>query len=155
MNSFLQEAGEVHNYVSSSVFSSPSRSGISTLVGTGSIMWAGTYVVVPAIGFIVSLTLLNVFYINPHGVSYRWYKGLLVLICMVASVVIFGGLVICLWNLWDIKTSMKEIARDEKNTDDVQCNDSTTHKGSSDESFVKSIKYGQRPDITGIQLSTG
>ncbi|GJS16017.1 ferric reduction oxidase 7, chloroplastic-like protein [Tanacetum coccineum] len=144
------EAGEVHNYVSSSVFSYPSRSGISTLVGTGTIMWAGTYVVVPTIGFIVSLTLLNVFYINPYGVSYRWYKGLLLLICMVASVVIFGGLVIGLWHFWDRKTSLKEMARDEKNTDDVQCNESTTHKGSSDESFVKSIKYGQRPDVKEI-----
>ncbi|GKD55693.1 ARABIDILLO 1-like protein, partial [Tanacetum coccineum] len=38
------EAGELHKYVSSSLFSSPSRFGISTLVGIGSIMWAGTYV---------------------------------------------------------------------------------------------------------------
>ncbi|GJX74383.1 hypothetical protein Tco_0312978 [Tanacetum coccineum] len=73
------EAGELHKYVSSSLFSSPSRFGISTLVGIGSIMWAGTYVVVLTVGFIVSLTLY----------------------------------------LWDRKTSLKEIAHDEKNTDDV------------------------------------
>ncbi|GJU58092.1 hypothetical protein Tco_1235858 [Tanacetum coccineum] len=39
------EAGEVHKHVNSSVFYSPSRSGISTLAGNGSIMWAGTYAV--------------------------------------------------------------------------------------------------------------
>ncbi|GJR41079.1 ferric reduction oxidase 7, chloroplastic-like protein [Tanacetum coccineum] len=43
-----------------------------------------------------------------------------------------------------------EIAHDEKNTDDLHCNDSTTHKGSSDESFLKSIKYVQRPDMKEI-----
>ncbi|PWA84222.1 ferric reductase, NAD binding domain-containing protein [Artemisia annua] len=43
------EASEVHNYVSSLVFSSPIRSGIYTLVGIGSIMWAGAYLVVPTI----------------------------------------------------------------------------------------------------------
>ncbi|GJV21232.1 ferric reduction oxidase 7, chloroplastic-like protein [Tanacetum coccineum] len=55
-----------------------------------------------------------------------------------------------LWHLCDRKTSFKEIAHDEKNINGVQCNDSTTHKGSSNESFVKSIKYVQKPDMKEI-----
>ncbi|KAI3754967.1 hypothetical protein L1987_54759 [Smallanthus sonchifolius] len=141
------EEGVVQKYVSPCDFSSPSRSGMSRLVGTGNLMWAGTYVVVPTIGFLVSLTLLNIFYINPYGISYRWYKGLLLLICMVTSVVIFGGLVI---GLWARKTSSKEKSQDEKKTAGIQHNESTSHKTSSDESFVKTIKYGQRPDMKEI-----
>ncbi|KAD4179673.1 hypothetical protein R6Q59_023110 [Mikania micrantha] len=141
------EAGDAHKYVSSCDFSSPSQSGMSRLVGTGNLMWAGTYVVVPTIGFLVSLTLLNVFYINPYDVSYRWYKGLLLLICMVTSVIVFGGLVI---GLWARKTSSKDKSQDEKKTVGIQHNESASHKSSSDESFIKTIKYGQRPNMTEI-----
>ncbi|KAK9076948.1 hypothetical protein SSX86_005283 [Deinandra increscens subsp. villosa] len=141
------EEGDVQKYVSPCDFSSPSRSGMSRLAGTGNLMWAGTYVVVPSIGFLVSLTLLNVFYINPYGISYRWYKGLLVLICMVTSVVVFGGLVIGLWNR---KTSSKDKSQDETKPVDIQHFESTSHKSSSDDSFVKTMKYGQRPNMEEI-----
>ncbi|KAF5813565.1 putative ferric-chelate reductase (NADH) [Helianthus annuus] len=142
------EEGAVQKYVSLGDFSSPSRSGMSGLVGTGNIIWAGAYVLVPTIGFVVSLTLLNILYINPYNISYRWYKGLLLLICMVTSVIIFGGLVI---GLWDRKTSSKGKYQDEKKAAaGIQHNESTSHKTSSDETFVNTIKYGQRPDIKEI-----
>ncbi|KAI7734641.1 hypothetical protein M8C21_024532, partial [Ambrosia artemisiifolia] len=141
------EEGDVQKYVSPCNFSFPSRSGMSRLVGTGNILWAGAYVLIPTIGLVVSLTLLNILYINPYNITYRWYKGLLLLICMVTSVIIFGGLVI---GLWDRKTSSKEKSQDEKRTSGIQHNESTSHKTSSDETFVKTIKYGQRPDIKEI-----
>lgn len=122
---------------------------MSRLVGTGNIMWAGTYVVMSTVGLVVSLTLLNVFYINPYAISYRWYKGLLVLTCMNASVIIFGGLVIGLWYIWDRKTSINEKSVDEKETVGIQHNVATGHKKSLEESFVKAIKYGKRPDMKG------
>ncbi|KAJ9550717.1 hypothetical protein OSB04_014762 [Centaurea solstitialis] len=145
------EEGEIQKYASSAVFSSSSsQCGMSRLVGTGNIIWSGTYVMVSTIGFLVSLTLVNVFYINPYDISYQWYKGLLLLICMVASVVVFGGLVIGLWHFWGTKSSEKENLRDEKKTDSVPCNESTTHKNLSEESFAKTIVYGQRPDFADI-----
>ncbi|KAL4564315.1 hypothetical protein LXL04_028375 [Taraxacum kok-saghyz] len=146
------EEGNVQKYASPSVFSTPSRCGMSGLVGTGNIVWSGTYLMVSIIGLVVSLTLLNVFYINTYGVTYRWYKGLLVLICMVASVVVFGGLVIGLWHLSDTKTSKKEKSwnQNENENGGIQHGNSTSCKHSSEESFVKSTKYGQRPDLKEI-----
>ncbi|XP_071731267.1 ferric reduction oxidase 7, chloroplastic-like isoform X2 [Rutidosis leptorrhynchoides] len=144
------EEGEVHKHVSSSACSSPSRSAMSKLVGTGSIMWAGTYVVVSNVGLVVSLTLLNVFYINRYGISYRWYKGLLVLICMAASVIIFGGFVIGIWYLWDKRSSKYRNYDDEKIAIGIQHNEAATHKDLSEETFVKTVKYGQRPDMKEI-----
>ncbi|XP_076951073.1 ferric reduction oxidase 7, chloroplastic-like [Bidens hawaiensis] len=141
------EEGDLQKYVSPCDFSSPSRSGMSRIVGTGNIMWAGAYMVVPAIGLFVSLTLLNVLYLIPYNVSYRWYKGLLLLICMATSVIIFGGLVI---GLWSRKTSSNENSQDEKKIIGIQHNEPTSHKTSLDESFVKTITYGQRPDMKEV-----
>ncbi|CAI9293694.1 unnamed protein product [Lactuca saligna] len=145
------EEGNEEKYATPFVYSTPSRCGMSGLVGTGNIIWSGTYVVVSTIGLVVSLTLLNVFYINTYDVTYRWYKGLLVLICMIISVIVFGGLVICLWHLSDTKTSKKEKSWDKNQTDEIQHKKSTTScKHSSEESFVKTTKYGQRPDLKEI-----
>lgn len=113
-------------------------------------MWVGTYMAVSIVGFMVSLTLLKVFYINSYDISYRWYKGLLLLICMVASVIIFGGLVIGLWHFWDRRTSANKKSLDEIETVDIQQTVTTTHKNSSEESFITTIKYGQRPDMKGM-----
>ncbi|KAL7592249.1 hypothetical protein Lser_V15G33432 [Lactuca serriola] len=145
------EEGNEEKYATPFVYSTPSRCGMSGLVGTGNIIWSGTYVVVSTIGLVVSLTLLNVFYINTYDVTYRWYKGLLVLICMIISVIVFGGLVICLWHLSDTKNSKKEKSWDKNQTDEIQHNKSTTScKHSSEESFVKTTKFGQRPDLKEI-----
>ncbi|KVI01658.1 cytochrome b245, heavy chain [Cynara cardunculus var. scolymus] len=144
------EEGEVQKYASSTVFSSPSQCGMSRLVGTGNTIWSGTYVMVSTIGLVVSLNLVNVFYINPYDISYQWYKGLLLLICMVASVIVFGGLVIGLWSFWDRISLAKENFWDEKKTDGMLHNESTTHKNLSEGSFAKTIKHGQRPDFTEI-----
>lgn len=146
---WLQEQGDVSKYASTCDFSSPRQSGMSRLAGTGDIVWAGTYVVVPTIGLMVSLTLLNVFFINPYNVSYHWHKGLLLLICMVTSVIIFGGLVIGLWNR---KTSSEEKSHDERKSVGIRHNESASHKSSSNESCVMTIKYGQRPDMKGMSL---
>ncbi|KAA8545352.1 hypothetical protein F0562_020136 [Nyssa sinensis] len=51
------EEGIVHKSVDSSVFPVSNRSGMSALVGTGNIKWAGIYVVVSTIGLVISLGL--------------------------------------------------------------------------------------------------
>ncbi|CAL5328769.1 unnamed protein product [Camellia sinensis] len=88
------------------------KCGISVLVGTGNIIWFGVYVMVSTIGLVLSVGLLQIFYINPFDITYWWYKGLLFVICMVASPIVFGGVVIGLWHLWDRKTLARE-AHDE------------------------------------------
>ncbi|CAH1444139.1 unnamed protein product [Lactuca virosa] len=146
------EEGKVAEYVSSSVYPTPSHGGMSSLVGTGSIIWSGAYVVVSTLGFIVLLAMLDIFYINPYKISYWWYKGLLFIICMCASIILFGGFVIGLWHLWDKKTSVEKNknTEDEKKIGGLQYYESNADKNSSQGDFVNSIKYGQRPDFKEI-----
>ncbi|CAI9303269.1 unnamed protein product [Lactuca saligna] len=146
------EEGKVPEYVSSSVFPTPTHGGMSTLVGTGSIIWSGAYMVVSTLGFIVLLAMLDMFYINPYKISYWWYKGLLFTICMAASIILFGGFVIGLWHLWDKKTSFEKNknSEDEKTVGGLQYYESNVHKNSSRRDFVNNIKYGQRPDFKEI-----
>ncbi|KAL0335344.1 UNVERIFIED_CONTAM: Ferric reduction oxidase 7, chloroplastic [Sesamum radiatum] len=97
----------------------------------------------------VELALLDVFYINPYQVTSWWYNGLLFIACMAASVLIFGGLVIGLWHLWERKTSSHEC---EKNTENgtVKQNEPNIHKDSGKEQYISTTLYGQRPDFRGI-----
>ncbi|KAL0364938.1 UNVERIFIED_CONTAM: Ferric reduction oxidase 7, chloroplastic [Sesamum angustifolium] len=123
--------------------------GMSVLVGTGNIIWSGIYLIVSTVGLVITVALLDVFYINPYQVTSWWYKGLLFIACMAASVLIFGGLVIGLWHLWERKTSSHEC---EKNTENgtVKQNEPNIHKDSGKEQYISTTLYGQRPDFRGI-----
>lgn len=123
---------------------------MSILVGTGNIIWSGIYVIVSTIGLVISVALLNIFYINPYQVNYWWYKGLLFLACMVASVLIFGGLVIALWHLWERKTSAEDELEDNENIGIVQQSSNGMKKNSGKEQYANSIRYGERPDFGGM-----
>ncbi|XP_052205314.1 ferric reduction oxidase 7, chloroplastic-like [Diospyros lotus] len=128
-------------------------SGVSSLVGTGNIIWSGAYVMASTIGFILLSGLLYGFYLNPFGVTYWWYKGLLIVVCMVASPVIFGGVVIALWHRWESKTSARVVdENDGPKIDLVQDNKQRAleelhhHYGA----IPNSIQYGHRPDFKEI-----
>ncbi|XP_009763020.1 ferric reduction oxidase 6-like [Nicotiana sylvestris] len=125
---------------------------MSGLVGTGNVVWSGLYVIVSTIGLMITVALLDIFYINPHNIYYWWYKGLLLIGCMAASVVIFGGLVIALWHLWERKTSMKEEPEDNtKKVDILQQNiEISLHKNLEEARSVNTIRYGERPDFQEI-----
>ncbi|KAL4556386.1 hypothetical protein LXL04_039037 [Taraxacum kok-saghyz] len=144
------EEGKISECVSSSVFPAPSHGGMSSLVGTGNIIWSGAYMIVSTLGFILSVAVLDIFYINPYNISYWWYKGLLFTLCMAASIILFGGFVIVLWHLWDKKHSLQNNTEDEKKIDGLQYNESNVHKNSSHGDFVNMIKYGQRPEFKEI-----
>lgn len=125
---------------------------MSVLVGTGNKIWAGIHLIVPTLGFVFLLAMLDVYYINPYDVSYWWYKGLLFLLLMVISVVIFNGLVVGLWLLWERKAT----AQDEENMENgerklVAHNGTMAKKESSEEciSSLSTICYGSRPDFGG------
>ncbi|KAA8545351.1 hypothetical protein F0562_020135 [Nyssa sinensis] len=145
------EEGKVHKSVNSSAFPVSNRCGMSILVGTGNIIWSGIYIMVSTLGFIISVALVDIYYINPFGVSCWWYKGLLFIACMVASVFLFGGLVIGLWHLWERKTSTGEaIADDGQKIDIMQNNEATEYKEPCQNTFSSTIQYGYRPDFEEI-----
>lgn len=143
----MQEEGEVIKLKFLRAKSKEER--ISPLVGTGNTLWAGIYVVIPSLGFVISLALLDVFYINPYDITAWWYRGLLFLGCMVVSVVIFGGIVIGMWHYWG-KTSAEDEEEDDTSVAlipgyDVQQNNSPVG-GAAEHTTVY---YGQRPDFKG------
>lgn len=151
-SSQLQEEGSSTS-VSSFGFPVHSKGCISSLVGTGNIIWSGTYVIVSTIGLVLSVGLLELCYINPFGITYWWYKGILFVVCMVASPIIFGGIVIGLWHLWERKTSAKELDEDDgPKIGIMQDNGTRAQKKSSEEHAAtsNSVRYGGRPEFKGI-----
>ncbi|CAI0438448.1 unnamed protein product [Linum tenue] len=166
------EEGKVTHEASSVVSagcSGPKGNRMSVLVGTGDNIWSGLYVISSTLGFIVLLALIDAYYINPYGISSWWYKGLLLMSCMVGGVVVFGGVVIALWHLWSRKVSSTEQFKAEPKTNGangLHHNESST----ADEDFPPStdgakakdlltasstfINYGSRPDFQEIFQST-
>ncbi|XP_071701176.1 ferric reduction oxidase 7, chloroplastic-like isoform X2 [Rutidosis leptorrhynchoides] len=142
------EEGKIPSYASSSKFPAPVGGGMSSLVGTGHTIWSGAYMVVSTIGLVLLVAYLNIFYINPYNITHWWYKGLLFMVCMAASVILFGGFVIVLWHLWDIKTATNV----EKNStiSGLGHDESNGYKNPSQEGFVNVIKYGKRPNFEDI-----
>lgn len=127
---------------------------MSGLVGTGNVVWSGLYVIVSTIGLVITVALLDIYYINPFNVTYWWYKGLLLIGCMTASILIFGGFVIILWHLWERKAPSKEEPEDATQIVDVlqqqQQNEASLPKSSGEARYVNNIRYGQRPDFQEI-----
>ena len=144
----MQEEGKIYDTVNTSLFRATRNRGISVLAGTGHIIWSGLYVVVSTVGLFISVGLLDAYYINPYSITYWWYKGLLFLACMVASVLIFGGLVISLWHLWERNVSGKE-SEDEK-AEIMQHNEPQIDKDPHRKHFSSTFHYGQRPDFKGM-----
>ncbi|KAL5856331.1 hypothetical protein ACOSQ3_003789 [Xanthoceras sorbifolium] len=128
--------------------------GMSVLVGTGNNLWFGLYVISSTLGFIILVALLNMLYVNPLGVTSWWYKGLLFIVCMVSSVLIFGGPVIGLWHLWGIRNCAREeyendnIIKQEpaQNNETMPLKDLTNNNPKSSATIV----YGKRPDFKEI-----
>lgn len=131
----------------------PSARGMSVLVGTGDIIWSGLYVISSTVGFVVLLGLLNVFYINPFGVRKWWYKGLLFVACMVASVVIFGGMVVGLWHIWERQNHAKDTSNNTyTKAEENEQNGTAEPKDSRQEhaSISTVTRYGIRPNFKGL-----
>lgn len=151
----MQEEGIASKPVTSScVFPSLTGRKMSGLVGTGHVVWSGLYLVASTIGMAICVALLNVLYINPFSVTYWWYKGLLFMGCMAAGIVIFGGLVICLWQLWERKTtSPKEDFNGADYLGIKQQKEPRMDKISGQEQYVSTVRYGQRPDFGGMLIS--
>ncbi|KAJ7946500.1 Ferric reduction oxidase [Quillaja saponaria] len=145
------EEGHSYKPMRSSLCPMSSDNGMSVLVGTGHRIWSGVYVISSIIGFVILISLLDIFYINPFRISTWWYKGLLLVACMVASVIIFGGLVVGLWHLLEQRISVREKCNELK-IDMMEYNEILALKDPIQENLVKSIKtrYGSRPDFKEV-----
>lgn len=99
------EEDKIQNATISSAFPAFHGRSMSVLVGTGNKIWSGLYVIIPSIGLVICVGLLDIFYINPYSVSYWWYLGLLFVFCMVATVLVFGGFVAGLWYVLEERNS--------------------------------------------------
>ncbi|XP_004486416.1 ferric reduction oxidase 7, chloroplastic-like [Cicer arietinum] len=147
------EEGYIYKPIKSSLcpIAMPSDYGMSGLVGTGDNFWSGLYVISSTLGFVILLSLMNIYYINPFGVYKWWYKGLLFVVCMVASVVIFGGIVVGLWHMWEKQSSVKDKSNNIK-VDKIEQNGSVAPKDPSQDNISKLtvIRYGFRPDFKEI-----
>lgn len=125
---------------------------MSGLVGTGNNIWSGIYVILSTVGFIVLMGLVDLFYIKPFNISSWWFKGLLFVVCMFASVIVFGGLVVVLWNLWE-----RRILGCEKCMDDNERSDLMQYKKpikdmdaiQTNLTSSSTTQYGRRPDFRG------
>lgn len=149
------EEGYTYKPIKSSFCPMASDYGMSVLVGTGDNFWSGLYVISSTVGFVTLLALLYGYYITPFHIDIWWYKGLLYVICMVASVVIFGGSVVVLWHNWEKKSQLKDKSNNVKVDDKIHQNGSLAPKDLSQVSIEKStiISYGSRPDFKEIYES--
>lgn len=125
---------------------------MSGLVGTGHKVWSGLYIISSTLGLIILMALLEIFYINPYGITTWWYKGLLLIACMTVSIVVFGGAVVGFWHLWETRMSERDGYEDDTiKVDTTQHNETLTEKGSLGVTTSSTrIKYGARPDFKGM-----
>ncbi|XP_002519390.2 ferric reduction oxidase 6 isoform X2 [Ricinus communis] len=147
------EEGLVHKATNSSVITSSKGCGMSVLVGTGDNIWSGLYVIISSMGFVILLGLVDVYYINEYGIHSWWYKGLLFIACMVVSILVFGGCVVGLWHLWEMKMSALEENKDNGlKTREVKNNENVANKDLYGKNYASStmIQYGSRPDFKEI-----
>lgn len=145
----LEEGKQCIEPINSAVFPSPKGCGMSVLVGTGNVVWSGLYVMAATVGLVVTVALVNGLYINPYKVDYTWYQALLLMLCMVVSVCVFGGVVIVLWHFWERKSWGGDDVEEERmkieNKEEV-----VQHKSEGKEEYMNTIRYGERPDFGGI-----
>ncbi|XP_040989758.1 ferric reduction oxidase 7, chloroplastic-like [Juglans microcarpa x Juglans regia] len=147
------EEGEVNKAMNTPLCSASDRCSMSVLVGTGNSIWSGLYVISSTIGLVILMGLVDIFYINPFNISSWWYKGLLFIICMLASVFVVGGLVVGLWHLWERKNASREEGEDDRlKVGKMQHNSNVAHKDSSQNTLASSAQtyYGSRPDFKEI-----
>ncbi|KAL8139942.1 hypothetical protein V2J09_005963 [Rumex salicifolius] len=137
------EEGKTYKKWSTSIYKNTKQSGISVLVGTGDNKWSSIYASLSIVGFIVILALVDEYLVNPYDLSNEWYIGLVLLACMVASVVVVGGLLVVSWYVSERKTPILSEEHDDRNGESVT-NMLHQHNGE-DEKKTFSVHYGCRP----------
>lgn len=99
------------------------------------------------------VTLLDVFYINRFTITTLWYKGLLFVVCMLASVIVFGGLIAFLWYCWEQRmeaTQKSESSRQNLRRAPVTHGDTPRRQSA----CPKRVFCGSRPNLKGTLDNT-
>lgn len=136
---------------SSRIFPVSNGCGMSVLVGTGNVVWSGLYVISSIVGFITLTGLMDIYYVNRFGIIAWWYKGLLFLVCMVAGVFAFGGLVVFLWYCWEKRTTATEKSEDSKqNPQSMPVMHGNLNVPQRKSIGSRRVIYGKRPNFRGI-----
>ncbi|KAI3947465.1 hypothetical protein MKW92_049155 [Papaver armeniacum] len=147
------EDGEVGKSTRRSYFPTKNQNKMSGLAGTVNNIWPGIYAITSTIGFVIFMALTELFYIKPFGVTAWWLKGFLFVACMVASIVVFGGLVVVLWHLCERRdlNDGKWMEEDEK-SNSVQYNKLGTYPDAYQTTVASltTANYGRRPDFEEI-----
>ncbi|GLT66384.1 hypothetical protein SLA2020_387510 [Shorea laevis] len=139
----LEEGGTIDHKDTSFVCpASSSGSSMSTLTGTGNTLWVGLYVTSATVGFLIIHSLLHVFYMNPYNLDQGWYPGILFLGCLASSVLIFGGLVLCVWHCCGAD-------------DFIETGPNVPSQESQDTGIVSEMHYGSRPNVKEIFNNLG
>lgn len=151
----LEPPLEDGNHSTSEIYSFPVTNGssMSGLVGTANNIWSGIYVFSSTIGFIILFDLMEALYVTPFDVKCRWFKGLLFVICMIVSVVVFGGVVVFLWNQWERRASNSEKYANGREISDIAQYDDPKMQNNASESRIarmNSTHYGCRPNFPAI-----
>ncbi|KAH9287552.1 hypothetical protein KI387_031669, partial [Taxus chinensis] len=125
---------------------------MSSLVGTGNNIWAGIYMISSIIGFVVTMVLTKIFYIDVNRSNSWWSRGLSIILCMVVGVIIFGGLVVVLWNLWEDKISKYQRKINHSKESRETCQTYSQQKLGAGEGMEKLVNpnntlYGHRPNF--------
>lgn len=147
------EEGKAFGTMNTCVYPISKRSAISVLVGTGDNLWSGVYIIASSIGFMIILGLLDVLYINPYGITAWWYKGLLVVLCMLAGVIIFGGVAVAFWHLWERRMLASESNEYDTKKSNMALHDVAVEKKNSNQEYLvnsSTLRYGCRPDFNEI-----
>jgi hypothetical protein len=135
---------------------------MSGLVGTGDNFWAAMYFAASTLGAVLAYALVQIYYVKRFNVYAWWQLGLLLLLCMVAGVVLPGGLVVLLWHLSE-KRRMQDDRWDADvgagtGTDAPEAEQTTNAAGGDAASAVslpalRTTRYGCRPKFQGNLLS--
>lgn len=127
-------------------------SSMSGLAGTQNNIWSGIYVISSIIGFLILLGLMEALYITPFNIVCWWFKGLLFVICMITSIVVFGGLVIFLWYHWEERVPNHEkYINDNKKSHLTGCDELEMQTNGSKLNIIMNTKhYGCRPNLREI-----
>ncbi|KAF3794316.1 Ferric reduction oxidase 7 [Nymphaea thermarum] len=126
---------------------SPETSGssMSVLVGSGNVMWFGIYIFSSIVGFIIFVSLIEIFYLRRLDISTWWLKGLLYMVCMILGTITFGGAVIMLWNWWEM-----HVLEHEKVNNSSQLTEQAVSVSRADHTNLVASGptcYGQRPNF--------
>ncbi|XP_058089933.1 ferric reduction oxidase 7, chloroplastic-like [Magnolia sinica] len=147
------ENGDLPQCMDWSSFHDKKGSHISGLVATGNNIWSGFYFSLSTVGFFVFLTLMKAFYIKPFKITSWWFQGLLFIVCMVASIVTFGGLVVYLWHRWEKRVSSSEKCSDDNEESGLtHYNEPKLQIGLCNTNLdrLSTTQYGCRPNIQEI-----